>query len=330
MTKEQKTARTPHDIFFRAVFQMREVAMELVRNYLPADFTEELDFNYFELDRDAYLNEELKQYFSDLVYLTRLLNGKELRIAILFEHKSGSPPTELPEHIQIMNYKTAIWADDRKQKRKPTFVYPVLIHQGKTAWNERPFWAVFEGLPPSWRQYADEIKYQLIDLDRITDEIIVQKGQKSFLGTIFLTMKHAFDLEFFQHGLQKLFNFEWVKKGSLLFNPFSIALFFYLENLTGMKVKEMKKKIESPEILTSLDKITIPSVFEEGFEEGMEKGMEKGLEKGMEKRAKEVVFKLLAKFPDLSDDLIADLSGASAEFVKKGRTEIKNKEKKKK
>ncbi len=92
----------------------------------------------------------------------------------------------------------------------------------------------------------------------------------------------------------------------------------------------MKKKIESPEILTSLDKITIPSVFEEGFEEGMEKGMEKGLEKGMEKRAKEVVFKLLAKFPDLSDDLIADLSGASAEFVKKCRTEIKNKEKKKK
>lgn len=295
---------------------MKEVAVELVQNYLPENFTFELDFNSFELDRDAYQNEELKQYFSDLVYLVRLRNGQPLRIALLFEHKSGKPAQQLPEHIQILNYKTSIWSDDRKQSRPPTFVYPIIIHHGTSRWKHRPFWSVFNNLPENWRGYVDEIKYHLIDLTQINDEEIISKGQNTFLGTTFLSMKHAFDLNFFKHGLQKLFNFGWVRTKSILFDPYSKALFFYLENLTGMKVKEFKHQVSDEELLRMWDEVTIPSVFEEG------------IEKGIEKKTREIVMNMLNNLPEFSDEKIANLAGTNADFVKKCRQELAKSNKK--
>jgi hypothetical protein len=307
MAKHKRPVPTPHDIFFRAVFQIKEVVVEMVQNYLPENLCSELDFDSFELDRDAFQNEELKQYFSDLVYVVRLKNGLPLRIALLFEHKSGKPSQHLPEHIQILNYKTGIWFDDRKQSRPPTFVYPVIIHHGKRGWHQRPFWSVFEHLPTNWRDYVDDIKYHLIDLSSISDEDIIEKGGDTFLCTAFLSMKHAFDLKFFKHSLGKLFNFGWVKSKHKLFDPFSKALFFYLENLTGMKAKEIKSKFSDEFMFQMLDNVTIPSVYQEG------------MEKGLEKKTYEVVINLIVKEPSFSDEEIADLAGTDEAFVRKCR-----------
>lgn len=317
---KRKFAPSPHDLFFRLLFRHRDVAKDFVVNFLPVHVSAELDLDFFDLEPDSYLGEDLKQHFSDMVYLSRLRSGAPLRVAILFEHKSSSPKPDYPEHIQLLSYKTGIWQMDRKQKRKPTYVLPVIIHHGRRPWKTRPFWSVFEGLPESWREHTDDIRYYLADLSRWSDEEIAGAGERTFLATGFLAMKHAFDREFFRQGLGKLFKFGWVKSYNDATLSFLKSLFFYLEKISGMNTKELKKSAKSSELDQLLAEVTIPSIFEEGFE--------KGIEKGIEKNARKVVLKLLSKFPDFSDTLIADISGAPLEFVKQCRIDLKNEKKK--
>jgi len=70
---------SPHDKFFKEVFSDKENAAEFIANYLPENIVRLLDLNSLELKKDTFIDANLKEYFSDLLFKLKLKNGSEGR-----------------------------------------------------------------------------------------------------------------------------------------------------------------------------------------------------------------------------------------------------------
>ncbi len=323
----KKKTSTPHDRFFRAMFQIVSEAMAFIEAMFPEDFVLKIDKSCFELDTTTYVDEDLQPNYSDLCYVTRLLSQEAMRVNILFEHKGQIPKLTLPEPVQIATYKTGIWRLDFLNKRKPTFVFAALLHHGKRKYKKRPFADYFEGLPPEWHPYVDDIKFFVLDLNKMTDEEIMAKLGGYIIGSALLALKHAHEPEYFENNLSKLFNFEWQKYSPELLESFIKTLFFYLEKVTKMNSNELIQKANNlPKELNEMATITIESVFYEGKAEGKAEGVAVGMEKGMtleaERKNSAFVKSMLQNCPDFSDEKIALIAAVPVLFVRKIKKEL--------
>jgi predicted transposase/invertase (TIGR01784 family) len=81
----------PHDKLFRAVWSNPENAAGFLKHYLPENVLQVLDLASLEIAKDSFIEKDLKDYYSDILYKV-MLAGKPayLRgyIYVLFEHKS--------------------------------------------------------------------------------------------------------------------------------------------------------------------------------------------------------------------------------------------------
>jgi predicted transposase/invertase (TIGR01784 family) len=95
----------PHDRFFKEMFSRTEVAEDFVRHYLPPELSAALAPNSFKLRKDSFVNEELREHLSDLLYEVDFKQGQSGLVFILFEHKSF-PQDDVA--VQLLDYMTGI------------------------------------------------------------------------------------------------------------------------------------------------------------------------------------------------------------------------------
>lgn len=60
--------QNPHDKFFKETFGNIMVAKDFLNNYLPENIMEIVDMNTLEPQKDSFINEELQEEFSDLLF----------------------------------------------------------------------------------------------------------------------------------------------------------------------------------------------------------------------------------------------------------------------
>ena len=111
--KKKANHHNAHDKFFKAVFSKRREAANLLKQFGDTALVKGLDFRTLKREQDSFTESDLKEYFSDLVYSCRW-KGKELRICLLFEHKSY--PVDYP-HFQLLRYMLNCWEQDLNHKR---------------------------------------------------------------------------------------------------------------------------------------------------------------------------------------------------------------------
>lgn len=70
--KFQYVIQHAHDHFFRESMQDIEICKELTSLTLPCQLNAELDFEMFEIVKDVFINESLKEFRSDILYSTKL------------------------------------------------------------------------------------------------------------------------------------------------------------------------------------------------------------------------------------------------------------------
>ena len=75
----------PHDSFFRETFSRREIATNFFREYLPEPIKEQVDLNSLTMSKDFFVDRDLRQHFSDLLYAVKYQQG-DLHLYLLFEH----------------------------------------------------------------------------------------------------------------------------------------------------------------------------------------------------------------------------------------------------
>ena len=105
----------PHDVFAKSVMSKIENAKDFFYGVLPEDLRKLIDLETLKLEKESYVDEELSEYFSDIVY-TCMYRSSPVKLVLLFEHKSFVP--QYP-HLQLLQYKLNVWKRYARNGNKP-------------------------------------------------------------------------------------------------------------------------------------------------------------------------------------------------------------------
>ncbi|CCU80958.1 hypothetical protein HSACCH_02460 [Halanaerobium saccharolyticum subsp. saccharolyticum DSM 6643] len=162
---------TPHDKFFKEMFSKKEVAESFIKNYFPQDLLELFNTDDLEITKDSFVDEDLKEFFSDVVYRVKL-NDHDAFIYCLFEHKSY-PDKKVS--LQLLKYMTKIWNLYLKQKNsgKLPVILPLLIHHGGKRYNiDKRFSSRFN-IQANTKKFIPDFEYLLFDFSKYSDLEII-------------------------------------------------------------------------------------------------------------------------------------------------------------
>jgi len=177
----------PHDKFFKEIMQNIETAHDFLKNYLPKDILPLIDLDNLFLQKDSFIEKELRETFSDILYKTSI-KGKETYLYFLFEHKSTFFKTTA---LQLLKYMVRIWEQkvDKEKAAALPIVIPIVIYHGEKKWEtDKTLSAIIEGLsnmPQSIKRYIPDYEYILYDFSPLSNEEI--KGNvklKIFLSVL--------------------------------------------------------------------------------------------------------------------------------------------------
>ncbi len=230
-----------HDKFFKETFSNKEEAIDLLRNALPKQLLEKVNLASLQLDNSSYIDEELKESFSDLVFNCKFKGKTDIKIAILIEHKSYVPAYP---HIQLLKYMLKIWDVNIKQKQRLIPVVPLVFYHGKEKWKTRDFHQYFKGFDQDLAPFLPSFIFLLTYLSSYSEGEI-----KSFYHAItvqmsLLLMKNIFDEERVYHNLHVIFS----DVGQIVETDrgvkFLTAIILYIFDNTEIKFDTINKTIK--------------------------------------------------------------------------------------
>lgn len=156
----------PHDKLFKEVLSNIENSRSFMENYLPNEILNIIDLDNLTIEKDSYIDEELEEYFSDILFKTNI-NRKPGYIYFLFEHKSYISDTI---SLQLLKYIIKIWEQKLKKEgqKKLPLIIPMVIYHGESKWNlAKELLDIIDGkeeLTEEIIKYIPNYKYILYDL----------------------------------------------------------------------------------------------------------------------------------------------------------------------
>ena len=166
-----KKIHNPHDKFVRETFSDPERAQAFVEEFLPEKIVNELDLSCLKVSQDSYLDNEMKEYFSDLILKIPVKKAKNrnLKIAFLFEHKSSPDNYVL---FQVGHYLFSHYFKIIRQNKKLELLIPLIYYQGKQKWEVPSLLYHFKEYPGSFKEYIPQLEYLFIALNLISQSHI--------------------------------------------------------------------------------------------------------------------------------------------------------------
>jgi len=269
-----KEFKNEHDALFKSFFGVKQTMLDYLNYFLPPELLEHINLEDLSLDETSYRTADMKAFESDRVYRAffKLKNKKSrpLAIAFLLEHKSY-PFAYI--FVQLLTYMYCIWNADIENKRKLTFILPIVVYQSKKTWNYKPFTSIFKGLPLEFHNFIPSFDYHLTKVNDIEKEILEKLKGTSILHSLFLAYQKLDDSAFVEKNVLDFF-ISFDKKPELveLFKMF----FGYVTRKSELSADEIIDKIQnSPKTSKSLNsKImsTYDSIIAKGKAEGISQG----------------------------------------------------------
>ena len=313
--------QNPHDKFFKETFSNVEIARDFMQNYLPEPILKIVDLQTLDIQKDSFIDENLKEVFSDMLFHAKI-NQRDGYLYFLFEHKSYTSRNVV---LQLLNYMVRIWEQKavKENARQIPVIIPLLIYHGKEKWEIGNTLADlitdYDALPDAVKEMTPNFRYQIYDLSQFSDadikgnaqlaitlsifRDIFQKSGEAFLDTIIQAAKAMNELEEKQTGIQY---FETCMRYILNAGP----------QLTNNQLNKVLKQIELTYPEGSEVTMTLAEVLrKEGLEEGLAEGRKEGETKALSKMAIKVLTK---KFGTISkEDIVTleNLNSASLELI---------------
>jgi len=307
---EKKLINT-HDKFFKSLFSRKKEVREFVSKIISPEIVKNLKLDTLVLDKTEYLDKHLRISYSDLVYNCKYGDGTNVKISLLFEHKSQP---ELFPHLQLLGYMLRIWGIQIKQHQNLTVVIPIIFYHGKKEWQTKPFDAYFNNIDKELQKFIPSFDYELIDTSTYSDKELAEYFESIELQIGLLVMKNIFNeqeiiqkLSFIFNDLNKLLQTEQGKQFfdtivTYMLNATSIDTNKYLETM-----RNISQQAEQQFVSTAM-KLEL---------QGMEKGIERGIEQGLEQGLEQVALKLIKKGYD--NQIIIDITNLSVEKIEQLR-----------
>ena len=267
----------PHDKFFKDLFTRREAAQDFLQHYLPAGVATLFDLDSLVIQKDSFVNPELQEHFSDLLYKVALKGGSESYIYVLFEHKS-QPETRITLHL--LRYMVRVWDQAEKQKEPLLPVLPLVVYHGRQKWQvAHEFSALFE-VPDILRPYLPEFRYHLADLSQYSDEEIKTRIERAVILQIgLLSLKYIYAEDVGQQ-LAKIIRLIYELLDQETATAYIQTVLRYMAAGSDKLSQEDLKTIVLKVIEEGDD--LMPTLAEQWVEEGREEGEKIGLKKGRE------------------------------------------------
>jgi predicted transposase/invertase (TIGR01784 family) len=265
---------TPHNNFFHYALSHVEAARDLIQTHLPADLVQDLDLDSLELQKDTFVDEDLRESYSDLLYSVRLAGAKgepiEGQIYLLLEHKSQSDPMTC---FQLLRYIVRIWEQRLRNGESVCPIFPLVIYHGQEAWTAPVSLEELIGGPSRLFQYGVQMAYPVLDIGRIPDELLATDPfLQSVLGLLKYSRRRDFEekLEFLLQCL--------LKSGTIEVRQEHVeAIFVYISSASPLIPLEKLTMTIEKLFHTQVEPGSIADRFiKQGRQEGRHEGLKEG------------------------------------------------------
>ncbi|MDZ7665857.1 MAG: Rpn family recombination-promoting nuclease/putative transposase [Desulfotignum sp.] len=323
MTDKKNTRRVvnPHDKLFRKINSDLENARSVLKNYLPDRVLKLMDLSTLEISKDSFIEKDMADYYSDMLYKVNLVGGSPGFVYVLFEHKSYY---DRFVHLQLLEYMVKIWRLHIKQRKRKSFklpiVIPLLICHGRKEWPEDnvSLSSLLSGPVEDLAGYIPDFKFELNDLHRFPDDQI--KGTV-MIRVMMLLFKHISEqeLRYRLPDIFSLFRALMEKETGLQYLETVVRYLASVldeDELSLQQIKEIAEQAISKDtggyIMTLAEKLRNEGKLEglvEGEKRGQKKGQKRGQKMGKLEGLREAVeLGITLKFPEDIDAVMAKVN----------------------
>ncbi len=268
----------PHDRYFKESFARTEVARDFLNAYLPPEVRAWLDISTMTLQKESFVDPDLRQHFSDMLYQVQTVAEEPTYVYLLFEHKSYPDQFTI---FQMLRYCVRIWEqalrDDDSLARLPP-ILPLLVYHGEQPWRAPQDMVELLAGDEALHLYGPRFSCRLLDLSSWS----VTRIRKSILRVVLQALQSVRDPRLGRDllpGMLKLLIELTKEQGAI---EYIQALLTYLSAASPHLTEE--------EVIDALDQATVdkggktimPTLAEKWYEQGVEQGIEQGIAKGVE------------------------------------------------
>jgi predicted transposase/invertase (TIGR01784 family) len=229
-----------HDKFVRETFADLKRAEAFFEKMLPIEITTQIDLKTIKEVGKSYMDSQLSEYFSDLVFEVSLKGNSKLKtdVVLLFEHKSAPDKNVL---IQVGYYMFAHYFKCVKQRKKLKVIIPVIYYQGETKWKVPQLWDLFKEYPDAIKNYIPNLQHVFIALHSIADEMLLSFKNK-LLTSALVAQKWRFNPVKLSEDIIKILSifkdkdYDW---------NFLEMTFVYMLNVSEIETEEVKNIINA-------------------------------------------------------------------------------------
>nr|VFJ45821.1 MAG: conserved hypothetical protein (putative transposase or invertase) [Candidatus Kentron sp. FM]VFJ45990.1 MAG: conserved hypothetical protein (putative transposase or invertase) [Candidatus Kentron sp. FM]VFK20703.1 MAG: conserved hypothetical protein (putative transposase or invertase) [Candidatus Kentron sp. FM] len=159
----------PHDRFMKDMLSRSDRAGLLLRERLPEAVTKHLSDDPPEPVQDSFVDEWLREYFSDRLFRVKTVNGQTAFLYVLIEHKS-SPDKKVG--WQLLKYMVEIlkrWEKENPDWEKLPAIVPFVFYHGAEDWKIPNEFLHLVDAEDGWEPYLLNFRFPVLDLGTVPD-----------------------------------------------------------------------------------------------------------------------------------------------------------------
>ncbi len=312
--------KNPHDAFFKQLMADIDVVRDFLKNYLPEKAVAALNLRKIEPVKDSFIDKELKEHLSDLIFRVKLKRGGKAYVYILFEHKSSPDKWVM---WQVLLYAVSVWEVERKEKaKKLSPILPIIFYHGKAPWSYGTRFSdlIDFGGFDELREYVPDFRGILTDISHREDSEIKGKPRLRF-GLLIL--KYAFLKELSGQFVDILKIYNSIRREAG-FGFLRTALRYLIRGSKHLTEEVMNESLEKafPEEEEELMQTLAETWMKRGKKQGLEQGRQEGLREGtasltiklLQKRFGAIEAETESRIRALSTAQLEELGVASLDF----------------
>lgn len=184
-----------HDKLFKFTFshvkQIRELLVHFTEEKLRAGW----DLSTIEISNDSFIDDKLKEYFSDIVFTCRTTDEEQVTVCFVLEHKSYRDE-KLP--LQLLRYLTEAYESQfqPESSRKMNVVVPIVIYHGDTLRHYADLSDMIKTPAGKLFEFIPTFSYSVINLSELSDDILTAGKEAALLKGSLAILKHSDDIDF--------------------------------------------------------------------------------------------------------------------------------------
>jgi predicted transposase YdaD len=280
-----------HDAFFKQVLADPELAGQFLREQLPPEVADLLGPESPEPLPASFVDEQLREHHSDLLFRVHLKAGSEAFAYLLLEHKSS--PDE-GARLQLLRYVVRLltnWYEQNERRLPLPPVLPLLAHQGPGDWKfSCEFVDLFGAVPAPLRPYLPAFRHALVDLAATPDDALSDTAR---LRAFLKALKYGR-----RPDLPERLGIIFAEAGALQRRDLLLILTYLDKGPVAVSLETIRQVLHRR--MPDSEEQIMGWLTQPYFEQGIEKGIEKGIQQGrVEGHAKSLVRLLERRFGGL-------------------------------